>query len=262
MKNKRFNKGVSLSTSCSIFKTAWELPENNGLILPSRVQRHFKAVLPKKPKTKKKKSPFKSKSSAPLRNTIAFTPSTGTSSLINGHSVRSVVGPEPEPEPGPGPGPRPIRSRTMIEMNLPKDFGAESTMNDDEAVRSPLSSRRTIAVSSFPKDLERETVTPGLSQMEHLIDRSTVDRDEQSFDETPSFHHGGSHLKSRTMSLISPQIEYDSGEEDELKENVTSTSKREKMKKTRFATNGKNESVFVDHGLFHYVPTRYTLFFF
>jgi len=54
-KNKRFNKGISLSTGCAIFKTAWELPENNGLILPSRIIRHFKQVLPKKPKKDKKK---------------------------------------------------------------------------------------------------------------------------------------------------------------------------------------------------------------
>merc|ERR1712154_47393 len=57
-KNNRFNKGINLSTGCAVFKTVWELPENNGLILPSRVIRHFKQILPKKPKkskTKKKK---------------------------------------------------------------------------------------------------------------------------------------------------------------------------------------------------------------
>merc|ERR1712228_354654 len=55
-KNKRFNKGINLSTGCAIFKTAWELPENNGLILPSRIIRHFKQVLPKKPKKDKNKN--------------------------------------------------------------------------------------------------------------------------------------------------------------------------------------------------------------
>ena len=152
-----------------------------------------------------------------------------------------------------------------------------------EEVTSPLTARRTIAVSSFPSDLESESKTPGLDAMEDLIDRSTVDDDEQSFDETPSFHHGGSHFKSRTMSMISPQIEYDSGDEDELKENMSSKLKREQIQKTRFAkdvTNGTNgrkgsnewtttdlkatyfpsvrsekESVFVDHGVFPSICT-------
>ena len=52
---KRFKNGISLSKACNIFSVAWELPEENGRILPSKVVRHFKQVLPSKKAIKKKK---------------------------------------------------------------------------------------------------------------------------------------------------------------------------------------------------------------
>merc|ERR1719204_2831465 len=41
---KRYKKGVDLSRTCKIFSVAWELPEEKGRILPSKVARHFKQV--------------------------------------------------------------------------------------------------------------------------------------------------------------------------------------------------------------------------
>ena len=50
---KRLKNGITLTKACNIFSVAWELPEENGRILPSKVARHFKQVLPKKPKKPK-----------------------------------------------------------------------------------------------------------------------------------------------------------------------------------------------------------------
>ena len=50
---KRLKNGITLSKACNIFSVAWELPEENGRILPSKVARHFKQVLPSKKTAKK-----------------------------------------------------------------------------------------------------------------------------------------------------------------------------------------------------------------
>merc|ERR1711951_315240 len=38
----------SLSKTCSVLNVAWELPLENGRLLPSKVARHFKSALPSK----------------------------------------------------------------------------------------------------------------------------------------------------------------------------------------------------------------------
>ena len=101
-KNKRFEKGISLSTGCAIFKTAWELPENNGLILPSRIIRHFKQVLPKKPKKEKNKK--KSKKST------AATAITSTNSMQRESSLSLDAIPNAK---------HMQKSRTMMEIRVP-----------------------------------------------------------------------------------------------------------------------------------------------
>ena len=53
---KRLKNGITLSKACNIFSVAWELPEENGRILPSKVARHFKQVLPSKKTAKKAKA--------------------------------------------------------------------------------------------------------------------------------------------------------------------------------------------------------------
>ncbi|ETO22784.1 hypothetical protein RFI_14409, partial [Reticulomyxa filosa] len=45
-KNGRIKNGIALSRACLVYKTAWELPEEKGRVLPSRVIRHFKHCLP------------------------------------------------------------------------------------------------------------------------------------------------------------------------------------------------------------------------
>merc|ERR1712083_929461 len=52
---KRFKNGIKLDKACNIFSVAWELPEENGRILPSKIARHFKQVLPSKKAMKRKK---------------------------------------------------------------------------------------------------------------------------------------------------------------------------------------------------------------
>lgn len=75
---KRFKNGLSLSKTCSVLNVAWELPLENGRLLPSKVARHFKATLPSK----------KAKRDSNIKPSIAKSIATRTTALqsVSDHS--------------------------------------------------------------------------------------------------------------------------------------------------------------------------------
>merc|ERR1712013_112679 len=84
---KRYKKGIALSRTCHIFSVAWELPEEKGRILPSKVARHFKQVLPSK--KQKQKAKVKKAENGNIKPSIAKS-STMRSAMAQ-HTQRSTV---------------------------------------------------------------------------------------------------------------------------------------------------------------------------
>ena len=198
MKNKRFNKGLKLSTACGIFKTAWELPENNGLILPSRVIRHFKQVLPKKPKpskdtktTKKTTKKATTTISKPKTNIFPRKSSPATTAMITASMNASKAISTPTSTNSPDVEPIDQRSRTMVNLHIPKEILDADKDSDDISIEQEYKQqqqRRTMIPTSTNKkdnklmdDKTKNNNNSKLDKIEKMIDRNNFD--EQALDE-------------------------------------------------------------------------------
>ena len=91
--SKRYEKGIALTKACHIFSIAWELDEDKGRILPSKIVRHFKQVLPsKKTAKKKKKNKNKNKlSNNTSNNSVASLSMNNSNSSMNSNSTPTSV---------------------------------------------------------------------------------------------------------------------------------------------------------------------------
>ena len=251
MKNKRFNKGINLSTGCGIFKTAWELPENNGLILPSRVIRHFKQVLPKKPKGDKKKK--KNTKKTPTAKPRSTAPPSGAAMFAASIAAQAVSPSTPTSVSNASPrnddtddgaaGALDVRSRTMVDLHIPKDLLKDNNDEisiEDELKMTQSQQRRTMLPTSTSngnagKGLIKKEDNKDLDKIENLIEKSNFD--EQSLDEATSKGRRVHFGKSASIG----QLVYDSAD-DEI-EDLKRIAKLKQMKNIKFTPKAdKNEN--------------------
>ncbi|ETO33174.1 hypothetical protein RFI_03933 [Reticulomyxa filosa] len=107
--------GIHLSRACEVYKVAWELAEENGRVLPSRVRNHFKQVLPSK-KTRLQNK----KNARPRRATSNGTKTNPSSPSPNSSPVPAPI-PSPSPSPSPSPASTAISSRSAAPRKSTKE---------------------------------------------------------------------------------------------------------------------------------------------
>eukprot|EP01083_Nonionella_stella_P028396 78206_1 len=198
MKNKRYKKGIKLSTGCAIFKTAWELPESNGLILPSRVMRHFKQVLPKKPPPKTKKT--KKKANADTIEDI------NPVQVIVDESSTSSQLPEDEPFV--------TRSRTIQNMHNPSTISPQLITAANNTTHQHEYNRTMLTLASTGK-INTNTNTLSLINAQNLFcDQIEAMIDEQKFDEDTVKTKNKKHIISRSVDITQQMFEDDEHEID------------------------------------------------
>jgi len=160
------------------------LPENNGLILPSRVIRHFKQILPKKPKKSKTKKKKKKKNENENEKKEEMESSSNNAPIAQ--SALSDIAPNEQNDDD-----LQRRARTMIHLKIPKELNdlIEEQKNDND--------------HSFEIEPNNKNKR---NSIEAVIERNKFD--EQTFDENTSSKSKKGHMaKAKSIDITTQKVD-------------------------------------------------------